>query len=116
MTNLEKEQIDNYHAGKMNDAEMAEFESQLDADPTLKAESDFQADIVSGLKEYRKKGVGSAILEKLIDSISAGMEIYVHVQLYNIDFFKKRGFEVDSEEFEEAGIPHVRMMYREGVN
>lgn len=64
------------------------------------------------LKEYRKKGVGSAILEKLIDAINPGMEIYVHVQLYNIDFFKKRGFEVDSEEFEEAGTSHVRMMYR----
>lgn len=67
MTNLEKEQIDNYHAGKMNDAERAEFESQLDADPTLKAESDFQADIVSGLKEYRKKE-----LKSRLDAIDVG--------------------------------------------
>lgn len=64
------------------------------------------------LKEYRKKGVGSAILDKLISSIAEGTEIYVHVQLYNVEFFKRRQFEVDSEEFEEAGIPHVRMVYK----
>ncbi len=64
------------------------------------------------LKEYRKKGIGSAILETLLESVPASTEIYVHVQLYNIDFFRKRSFEVDSEEFEEAGIQHVRMVYR----
>ena len=64
------------------------------------------------LKEYRRKGVGSAILDKLISSIAEGTEIYVHVQLYNVEFFKRRHFEVDSEEFEEAGIPHVRMVYK----
>ncbi|RMG26318.1 MAG: GNAT family N-acetyltransferase [Bacteroidetes bacterium] len=65
------------------------------------------------LKPYRRRGVGSAILYKLIEEVPPGTEIYVHVQTYNIDFFNRHHFEVDSEVFEEAGVPHVRMVYRE---
>lgn len=64
------------------------------------------------LKAYRRKGVGTAILQTLIASINQQTEIYVHVQLYNVAFFERNGFVVDGESFEEAGIPHVRMTFR----
>lgn len=54
MDNRLIEQIDNYHSGKMSPEEIASFESELNADPAIKAESDFQGDIVNGLKEFRK--------------------------------------------------------------
>lgn len=54
MTNQQLEQIDKYHSGRMSESEMASFEKQLESDPALKAVSDLQADIVDGLKEYRK--------------------------------------------------------------
>ena len=50
----QQEQIDNYHSGQMSAEEIASFESKLSSDPALKAESDFQKEIVNGLKEYRK--------------------------------------------------------------
>lgn len=67
MTKLTQEQIDNYHADKMSQPEMADFESTLETDPALRAESDFQSDIVSGLKEYRKLE-----LKTRLDAINVG--------------------------------------------
>lgn len=36
-------------------------------------------------------------------------DLYLEAQVYAIDFYRKEGFEVCSEEFLEDGIPHVRM-------
>ena len=49
-----QEKIDLYHSGRMNPEEASSFESELASDPSLTAESDFQSDIINGLKEYRK--------------------------------------------------------------
>ncbi|WP_436517093.1 hypothetical protein [Ekhidna sp. To15] len=67
MTKLTKDQIDNYHSGRMNESEMADFASKLESDPAIKAESDFQSDIISGLKEYRKLE-----LKSRLDAINVG--------------------------------------------
>ncbi len=67
MTKLTKDQIDNYHSGRMSESEMTDFENILESDPALKAESDFQSDIVSGLKEYRKLE-----LKSRLDAINVG--------------------------------------------
>ncbi|WP_420575547.1 hypothetical protein [Ekhidna sp.] len=67
MTNQQLEQIDKYHSGRMSESEMASFEKQLESDPSLKAESDLQADITSGLKEYRKLE-----LKARMDAINVG--------------------------------------------
>lgn len=48
------EKIEEYHRGTMSSEEMAAFERDLAADPSLKAESDLQSQIIGGLKEYRK--------------------------------------------------------------
>ena len=49
-----QEKIDTYHAGKMTPEESAAFESEIAKDPSLVAESNFQKEIVDGLKAYRK--------------------------------------------------------------
>lgn len=67
MTKLTKDQIDNYHSGRMNESEMADFENMLESDPAIKAESDLQSDIVRGLKEYRK-----IQLKSRLDAINVG--------------------------------------------
>ncbi len=48
------DQIDLYHAGQMSPEQEIAFEKELMSDPSLRAESDFQSDIINGLKEYRK--------------------------------------------------------------
>ena len=59
--------------------------------------------------EYRDRGVGTAILKRLIDE--AGIRGYdrafLHAQTQALDFYKKFGFVSEKKAFMEAGIPHV---------
>ena len=63
------------------------------------------------LKPYRGMGVGSAILQALINlaatqSITA---LYLHGQLSARGFYRKYGFVEIGPVFNEAGIPHIKM-------
>ena len=49
-----QDKIDQYHTGRMSSKEASSFEKELASDPSLQAESDFQSDIIDGLKEYRR--------------------------------------------------------------
>jgi predicted GNAT family N-acyltransferase len=63
------------------------------------------------LPEYRKSGVGRAIMES-IDEYLQNRHIekaYMHAQKLVKEFHKKFGFFEVGEEFNEADIPHVRM-------
>lgn len=63
------------------------------------------------MKEWRKQGVGSAILQKALEEmISLGMHNAVlNAQVAAVDFYRKFGFQVYGNEFMDAGIPHVKM-------
>jgi predicted GNAT family N-acyltransferase len=62
---------------------------------------------------WRGRGVGASIVNCLIDAAGeVGLEeVYLHAQTQVIGFYAGFGFEVEGEEFEEAGIPH-RLMRR----
>jgi predicted GNAT family N-acyltransferase len=68
------------------------------------------------LKVCRGQGIGSAILNALLDY--AGQEhyagVYLHAQVGAISFYEKYGFSVDGEEFMDAGIPHRNMTREPG--
>ena len=63
------------------------------------------------LKSYRKMGIGSKILEKLLSiAESMGMKtIFLNAQLDAIGFYRKYGFEEEGDIFDDAGIPHRKM-------
>ncbi len=65
------------------------------------------------LKPFRSMGVGSAILQHMLQELSAfeGL-IYLHAQLTAIGLYSKFGFEAIGEQFEEAGIQHFKMTYQ----
>ncbi len=69
---------------------------------------------VAVLKEYRGKGVGRSITEKLVEmSLEKGAEeVYAHVQLHASSFYEKCGFKARGDIFQEADIDHVLMVYR----
>ena len=60
----------------------------------------------------RGENLGYKIFDQAIkvafDELDAE-KIYIEAQVYAIDFYKKFGFEVVSEEFLEDDIPHVKM-------
>jgi predicted GNAT family N-acyltransferase len=63
------------------------------------------------LKEYRGQGIGSALLEKAmtIAKLNQLSAIYISAQCHAINFYKKFGFEVTSDIYLDAEIPHRDM-------
>jgi predicted GNAT family N-acyltransferase len=65
------------------------------------------------LKEYRNIGVGSAILNALIEIANneSIKNLYLHGQVHAKAFYNKHGFIEQGSIFDEAGIPHYKMRF-----
>lgn len=63
------------------------------------------------IAEWRGKGVGEALLQRLIELADekAWPEVSLHAQLDAIGFYRKNGFEAYGPVYEEAGIRHQSM-------
>ena len=63
------------------------------------------------LEAYRGTGVGSLIMESLIQAAKDRKlpEVYLNAQTHAVSFYTRHGFGAEGEEFLEANIPHVRM-------
>jgi len=66
---------------------------------------------IAVLPEWRRKGVGRALLDLLlvIANKMGNDEVRLHAQTRVVAFYRKRGFVRQGKEFMEAGIPHVTM-------
>ena len=66
---------------------------------------------VAVLSEYRSRGVGTKIMQLLIDTARANnyRRIYLHAQVGAVPFYDKLGFFACGKNFEEAGILHTPM-------
>jgi len=63
------------------------------------------------LAEHRDQGIGSALMKRAI-IIAKAMhypDVFLHAQTSAMNFYRRFGFIVTSDQFEEAGIPHVTM-------
>ena len=63
------------------------------------------------LAEWRNRGIGTAILDALMNyAVKQNIkEVILHAQVSAIPFYSKLGFEICSDEFMDAGIPHRTM-------
>jgi len=71
------------------------------------------------LAEYRKQGIGSALLKKaiIITKVMKYPDVFLHAQLSAMNFYQRFGFVAEGEEFQEAGIPHIVMrLQNEGIS
>lgn len=68
---------------------------------------------VAVLKSRRGEGFGTALMRRTIaDAASSGAKATViHAQHHAETFYKDLGFVTQGDVFEEAGIPHVRMVF-----
>lgn len=64
--------------------------------------------VMSGL---RGRGIGTEILRRLLrEARRQGIrEPYLHAQVQAVPFYERLGFSREGGEFDEAGIPHLRM-------
>ena len=67
------------------------------------------------LKSYRGKGVGKKLLRRAVATAKklGARTIYLHAQVPVIEFYEKLGFRCVGAIFDEAGIPHRKMILKE---
>ena len=65
------------------------------------------------LKGYRGGGVGTKLLERAIAAAKRrrARRIYLHAQVGVIGFYQSTGFRAIGPVFDEAGIPHRKMIW-----
>jgi predicted GNAT family N-acyltransferase len=63
------------------------------------------------LAECRGRGIGSRILESLIERARERGETQVALsaQVHAVEFYRSHGFQAMGEIYDEAGIPHRKM-------
>lgn len=66
---------------------------------------------VAVLKEYRKKGYATHMINFLLNEAKnlGYNEVFIHAQTYVKNFYEKIGFKKFGDEFLEANIPHIHM-------
>ena len=66
---------------------------------------------IAVLKEHRGKGYGKIVTKELIERAfeMGALEIEIHAQTHALGFYEGFGFEICSDEYEEAGIMHFTM-------
>ena len=64
------------------------------------------------LKEWRGKGLGTAMLLRILEELRNRriQKAILNAQTTAIKFYEKFGFQVSGKEFTEAEIPHVKMI------
>ena len=67
------------------------------------------------LKSYRRKGVGRRLLKRAVQMArqSGAKKIYLHAQVAVIGFYENLNFRPVGPVFDEAGIPHRKMVFKE---
>lgn len=62
-------------------------------------------------KSYRGEGLGQRLMDHIESEAreQGCRRTLLHAQTHVIEFYRNLGYEVTSDEFEEAGIPHVEM-------
>jgi len=73
-------------------------------------ESGIKLERFAVLKQYRNLGVGKALVNCIINSLSSESKIYLHAQEQVVEFYTKLGFEKIGERFLEAGVPHFKLI------
>jgi predicted GNAT family N-acyltransferase len=66
---------------------------------------------VAVLPQYRGTGTGNALMRRLMDLAQERgfTEVYLNAQVTAAGFYERLGFRADGPEFDEVGIPHLRM-------
>ncbi len=66
------------------------------------------------LPEWRRRGVGYAVLLVLIEAARArgDQSVRLHAQVHALGFYGKAGFVAEGPVFDDAGIPHRTMSCR----
>ena len=67
---------------------------------------------IAVLKKFRRKGIGTDLVEFFIDKATTMglIEVELNAQTHALDFYEELGFERTGDIFTEANMPHIRMV------
>ena len=102
------DQFCDHYLAKINELPIGTARVREQTRGTLKIER------MAVLKAYRKKGVGKAIIKKILKNylnLNKVNNLILNSQIEAKEFYKKFGFVEVGEEFIEANIIHKKMMY-----
>ncbi len=69
----------------------------------------FRLERFAVLKDFRGKGIGTALVQVALQGLPVGQRVTIHSLTDKAPFYEKFGFRIQGQEFEEAGMAHVRM-------
>jgi len=76
-------------------------------------ENGFKLERFAVLEKFRNKGLGSALIEHLLNETKPhNRKIYLHAQLTAAPLYAKHDFKPEGDNFWEADIEHVKMVYQ----
>lgn len=67
---------------------------------------------IAVLKAYRKNGVATALIQYILKVLPRNQTKYLHAQTQAKAVYDKNNFEATGSLFDEAGIEHVKMIYK----
>ncbi|MGD8957429.1 MAG: GNAT family N-acetyltransferase [Chromatiaceae bacterium] len=78
---------------------------------TARMLADGQIGRMAVLPDWRRRGIGAAMLRRLVAIASAQgrREVFLHAQCQAEPFYRRLGFIAEGEEFQDAGISHRLM-------
>ena len=102
-------EADEFDDADANSSHVLVFSEKRDAVGTGRIEATGKIARLAVIAEYREKGVGTLILERLIEEARNRNfdRVFLHAQIHALDFYMKYGFVSEDKVFMEAGIPHV---------
>jgi predicted GNAT family N-acyltransferase len=96
-----------------NDAASTHVLWKVDGKPvaTGRIQADGKIGRVAVLASFRNRGLGTAVVNALIQQASKAqlLKVYLNSQKSSIGFYEALGFTAEGEPFLEAGIEHIRM-------
>lgn len=90
---------------------LATFDGQPVGTARLDLERDGKVGRVAVLPAFRRRGIGRALMQTLTDLAALhGCAVWFHAQESAMPFYRSIGYQPEGARFEEAGIPHYRMV------
>lgn len=78
-----------------------------------KTEKGYKLERFAVLKAFRGKGIAQKMIETVLNDLpSKEAYIYLHAQLTAVPLYQKMGFVKEGSQFEEAGIQHYKMVFK----
>jgi predicted GNAT family N-acyltransferase len=77
-----------------------------------RTENGYKLERFAVLQQYRNQKIGEALVKTVLKELPAEAMIYLHAQIDAANLYFRNGFVQVGDEFEEANIKHIKMVYK----